>query len=321
MATKNRTSRKRKRLENPPKGDAGEKGPESEKEPPKRWYTKPLVWVGTIIGGGIGAVVTALVLGLGQAAVDPDALRDGTQKAIRGDDDLDVYVEGFFAEDEGRSIAFAHDFQPDAALSKSLVKMNAAVSDEVDARLLKLGGVRVGTLTLRIGLQSNRNQKIQIKGITPEIISRSAPLDGTLFAMGTQAGGQPVSRMVINLHERVPVAREVVKGDPFSDGTEGRPYFEENEIPLSYGRHETVIIRVNADRFYTVFNLRVKYLINNRQEEQIITDQGNQPFKLTGLHCGPGTGLMSYGRAFVVDGWYAFHPDAHPDQVRDSDCH
>ncbi|MGW0588339.1 hypothetical protein [Streptosporangium sp. NPDC002607] len=270
--------------------------------------------VATVVGG----VALAGLGWLWPELVDDAALKDGVRTEIRGDDDLDYHVETIYGEDEGRSMAFADVVLPDASLLKIMNRQNGAVSSELNDRLRAMGGVNLGKLTLRINFEGRRKREIRIVDIRPVILKRSAGLGGTLFSVPSQ-GGTPIARMVINLHEPVPVAREVVAGNPFGDGTEGEPYFEKEVISLPDGKQKTLIVRLNEKRHHSTFYLQVDYLIANEKKRILIKDRG-RPFQLTGLHCGAKPGVVSYQRAFVLVNGYKLRPDPHPERLQDSDC-
>ncbi|MET8046984.1 hypothetical protein ABZU75_05235 [Streptosporangium sp. NPDC005286] len=270
--------------------------------------------VATVVGG----VALAGLGWLWPELVDDAALKDGVRTEIRGDDDLDYHVETIYGEDEGRSMAFADVVLPDASLLKIMNRQNGAVSSELNDRLRAMGGVNLGKLTLRINFEGRRKREIRIVDIRPVILKRSAGLGGTLFSVPSQ-GGTPIARMVINLHEPVPVAREVVAGNPFGDGTEGEPYFEKEVISLPDGKQKTLIVRLNEKRHHSTFYLQVDYLIANEKKRILIKDRG-RPFQLTGLHCGPTPGMSSYKSAFGLDMGYKLEPLARPDRLEDSAC-
>ncbi|MGH3693151.1 MAG: hypothetical protein ACRDRX_03990 [Pseudonocardiaceae bacterium] len=76
-------------------------------------------------------------------------------------------------------------------------------------------------------VEGRRNQEIRILDIRPIIITRTAPLDGTLFFLPPQ-GAEPTLQMATNLDALIPIISTVdTNGHPLHDA-----YFEKNSISL-----------------------------------------------------------------------------------------
>jgi hypothetical protein len=266
------------------------------------------------------ATVIAAVLSWGAPiVVDDDRLKDKLQADIRGDEDLEYHVGAYLADDEGRSVAFADHIRPDPSLLRLMNQPNGGVSSRLHDHLLALGGVQVGSLTLRINLKGQRNEEIRIVDIRPKFVSRTAALGSTLFSAPSQAG-DPLERMEINLYEPDPVPRKVEKDMPFGADANTEPFFEHDTISLRKGQQRTLMIRMNEDKNHSVFYLRVDYLIDNKSKHLTTKGQDGKPFQVTGVRCGSTPGYLSYGRAFALDGQYRSRPVARPDQLQDSTC-
>jgi hypothetical protein len=168
------------------------------------------------------------------------------------------------------------------------------------------GGVNLEKLTIRLVLEGRRNEEIRILDIQPVIVSRTAPLDGTLFFLPPQ-GAAPTLQMATNLDVPIPVIDNVgSNGKPTH-----KPYFDAYSISLHDGEEQTLTIRATTEHFNVAFKLRVSYVIGNHEETKVIANNG-QPFRVSAPHCNTRPGIASYQHVVALQGNFSALPVQNP---------
>lgn len=278
---------------------------------------RPSKWIGGIALTAAAGLLLQLFTGVfGQwwsVSATADELRPGP--------DIFASAETIDLDDEGRSTAMAGDFQPDASLRGLLAQPGAAASPQFRDRLRANGGVNVDTLSIRLVVQGKRNQQVRIVGISPDSLHRAAPLAGTIFNVPPQAGA-PTMRMIFNLDEVNPVARNVGSDETSGQGTKDTgAFFGDTTITLHDGEQEVIVIRATTAHFYATFNLKIDYLVGTTKKSVIVTNHG-RPFRVTGEHCGATPGTLDYQRSFTLQGDFSLTPDSNPHHIpTEPACH
>lgn len=207
--------------------------------------------------------------------VDVPAIQDG----LRSGPELAVSVDMVQLDDEGLSKVTRDDHRPDAQLTALMAEPGAATATGFDQALREVGAVNLETLTLRTVFTSRRNQQINIIGIEPEIVARTAPWSGTLFSAPPQAGS-PTMNMMFDMDRVRPQARDAVYDDASATIKPGKPFFAQRTITLRDGKQQVVLVRAHTERHYVSFRLRVTYMLGDDPKTLTVDDDG-RPFELT----------------------------------------
>jgi len=206
-----------------------------------------------------------------------------------------------------------------------------------------MGGVNVDELSIRLIVNGNSPQGVRITDIHPVSQTRSAPLGGTLFYLPPQAGNATI-KMMFDLDEVVPIARDiaqlpchdvtqgdtvrcVVTDDPYPQQpltayvggavSPGESFFDNESISLADHEQQVLYIRAQVTHFSATFKLEVDYTVGNDSgdvHKVIVSDQG-QPFRVTGMPSGTGSGTVSYQAAFNLQENFSLCPVADPRSI------
>jgi hypothetical protein len=97
---------------------------------------------------------------------------------------------------------------PDPQLLHLLTQDNVASSPEFLTAVQAMGGADVDDLSIQLIVNGNSAQGVNVLDIRPVRLQRARPLGGTLFYTPSQ-GGNATLRMMFDLDEPVPVARNI----------------------------------------------------------------------------------------------------------------
>jgi hypothetical protein len=151
-----------------------------------------------------------------------------------------------------------------------------------------------GAIT-RIKLTLTGCEPVRILNMRAVILSRSQPLDGTIFAPASQGGALSLP-LRLNLDEPDPIvtATDAKTGHPYD-------YFARNTFTFAVREQHTFQITGATTRFAVTWKLDVTMDVDSRLVSETIDDKG-QPFRTTALpnlYHGPYEGLLHYRVAYA----------------------
>jgi hypothetical protein len=258
---------------------------------------------------------------------------------------LTVAAEPTFLDDQGYTIATPDGLRPGPQLLHLMTQTGAASSGRFLAGVRAIGGVNVNVLSVRLIVNGDSRQGVRVIDIRPALLHRTAPLDGTLFLIPSQAGNATI-KMMFDLDEAIPVARTianppcrlVMRGDieycvpvlrnwpypverfPATVGGElspGSQFFNNETIHLSDGEQQVLYIRAQAAHCYATFDLEIDYIIGRDTADVhklIVSDHGH-PFRVTGMQAGAKPNTVSYQEAFNLQGNFSLCAVANPSLI------
>ncbi len=211
---------------------------------------------------------------------------------------LIVRAEPTFLDDEGTMLATPDGSYPGPRLLAIMAGPQAAYSQRFVSAVRAIGGVNIDELSVRLIVTGNRTQGVRIIGIRAVAVRRARPLGGTVFLVPSQAG-TPAIDMMLDFDQPDPLARHIIGqksgSDPdraINEYVEGpRPgglYFDDDSIPLARGAQKVIVIRAQATKYFTSFDLEIDYITGSSPavNRTRVTNNGH-PFQVTGFH--PGT--------------------------------
>ncbi|MBV8892057.1 MAG: hypothetical protein JO266_08835 [Acidobacteria bacterium] len=256
-----------------------------------------------VAGAAVATIIVSVLTGIPVQLFDTVKIKD----TLRTGPDLSATADIIYMDDQGNSMVLPGDFQPDPQLRRMMAQSNGAKSPQVISRLREAGGADVENLTVRVILQGRRNQQIRILNVRPILLTRTDPLNGTLFFSPPQEGDATL-RMMFNLDEPTPIAHESIQKDEKGNGIPlkpGPPFFENTTISLNDNEQQVLVIRAEAKQHYVVFDLAIDYRIGD-SDKTIVVSYNGHPFRITGMHYGPTRDTYSYQRAFGMTGDYSY---------------
>jgi hypothetical protein len=272
---------------------------------------RPARWLVGVVVGAVAILATGILTGIPGQLLDVPAIKD----RLRSGPDLSVTAETVYLDDEGRSFATPRGVEPGAQLRRALRQPGAAASPDLVTKLRAAGGVSFAVLTLRLILEGRRNQQVDILDIRPDPASlrRAAPLAGTLFHVSAQ-GGSATLRMLVNLDEPVPVAREPRLDSATETQRPGAPFFENTTISLQDRERQVVVLRALTERYDATFRLRITYRIGD-SDKVVLVDDGGRPFQVTAPSPGPAPDTWAYQEAYDLQGDFSLCRLADPQRI------
>lgn len=177
------------------------------------------------------------------------------------------------------------------------------------------GAVVVQSGTLRLLMDNQGSDRVNIRSIRARIVDRLPPIDQTLIT-APAAGAEPLTTIAFDLDkgdsvDGVEVESPLYGGPPPSHP----PYFAENNITLNPGETEELNIIPYTGSCYCRFLLEIEIVDTKSTQTLEIGDRSGRPFELTADHghfraehilghlqCGMGEPLLYEGFATSVDG-------------------
>ncbi len=252
--------------------------------------------------GALALALTPAIPSVWGQVFDGPAVEDSVQLGP----DLSVRVDPVRLDDEGRSTATRDVFHPTTAQRHIMSRTGSAVSGAFTNVTRSADPVNLDTLSLRLTLTGHTNQQILITDIQPQIVSRTAPLAGTLFCLPPQSG-PPSMNMLFDMDRPFPVARDMrfddkttyVAGRQTRDIGLGPPFFEQRSITLHKHDQQVLLIRATTRLHYVSFRLVVTYELGDQEKHTVIDNHG-APFLVTAMLQAPHT----YGSVYQMKyGW------------------
>ncbi|MYS19904.1 hypothetical protein GTW78_06525 [Streptomyces sp. SID4948] len=164
-------------------------------------------------------------------------------------------------------------------------------------------------MTVRLTLTGNRNQRIDILDIQPDIVRKTPPLSGTYVCAPPQ-GGPSTMNMMFDMDRPRPIARDVGFGSN-DEAIPGKPFFGQRTITLGDTEQQVVLARAFTAHHYVAFRLAVTYMLGATEKHTVIDDHGS-PFQVTAINLGPGGKGTSYRRVFSLQDDYSVCQSAGP---------
>ena len=270
------------------KSPQGRKGPKDSKSSQKPWWTRPVVWVGSIASALVIAIATGYGTGVGQGLFSAIVHHKAPQQ-----EPLKINQEirnNQVAYDTRNAQAWALPYllNPASSAAHILIPPNAGSGyetpdsyiDRFDSWLFTHGGATVGVTNLVLTLIGGQGTTV-VQSICAHIIKRTKIMSGTLFFKPPQGVGVPVET-ALDLDSAEPCAR----------------YFQEHYISLSQGQSAVVDVSVVAHSDTVSWNLFIDAIVNGKQK--FIPVDSTQVLRTTGLL----PNLARYG---------VFYEDTNPD--------
>ncbi|MEU9124394.1 hypothetical protein AB0C96_31810 [Streptomyces sp. NPDC048506] len=261
--------------------------------------------MGTIVVGVAGTVLTSGLLALPGQVLNPLATKD----KLRSGPDFSASADVVRLDDEGRSAVTQDEFRPSAAQARLLTRPNSAATAGFTRLLRSIDAVNLDAVTVRVTLTGHRNQQIDIEDIRPLIVTRTAPLSGSLLCVPPQ-GGAPTMNMVYDMDRLLPVAHDVKFGsdDAHGDGNHeqglGPPFFAQRTITLHDNEQQVLLIRATTRRHYVAFRLEVDYMLGSRRKKAVIDEHG-KPFRTSALVPTSAGGRPAYRSVYTLQEDYS----------------
>jgi hypothetical protein len=285
----------------------------SHKSRPRRlvgtFLSRPFRWVMGLVVAAATALATSVLTGIPAELIDVPAAKD----MLRSGPDLSISAEIVYLDDEGRSMAIRENVKPGEQLQRLMTQPGAGASPEFVQQVWAIGGVNLGVLTVRLIVEGRRNQEIHILDIRPDITERTDPLGGTLFDVGAQAA-TPTLQMMFDMDHPNPIAHEALLDPGTEELRPGRPFFEKTTVSVRDRERQVLVLRATANRHYVAFALKIDYRIGDENKTLVVNHHG-KPFGVTGPHLGPKPDIMSYERAYQLQGDFSLCRLANPHRI------
>jgi hypothetical protein len=266
----------------------------------RQYIRKPTFWAASV-------VTTALLTLLATSAI-PRVIGQFVNGAaiedhLRRGPDIIEHAELFDPGDEGIPLptVVPGDFQPSAKLLRALSRPGSFGTQAIRSQVLALNGVNTRQIYIRVRLQGNRNEQIQILNVKLAYLHRGVPLNGVLFDVGPQGETNNI-QMDFNLDQPLPHA--LVMREGMVPSTE--PFFEAHSITLLKDEHAVLIIQANTLCYSASFMLAIKYTVGQGPiKTEIISDHGKS-FRVTGYRWK--NNFMSYRKILSLQGNFSVAP-------------
>jgi hypothetical protein len=256
---------------------------------------RPIGWVLSLVVAALAAVAVSAMTSIPEQLMDVLALKD----SLRSGDDFTAEPEIVYLDDQGRSMVTKDNVAPGAELLDAMSKPGAAASPDCLALIKDAGGIDLGDLSIRVGLQGRRNQEIRIVDIGVVIQDRSKPWQGTLFGAPPQ-GGTPTMQMIADLDKPKPVFGEVNDEEGPFNLKVGAPFFAKTWISLKDREPQELILRTFTRQHHVSFKLEIKYRIGDGTRTKVLDNNG-KPFEVTAE-------AQTYARTFELQGDFSYAP-------------
>jgi hypothetical protein len=281
----------------------GGRAPRTQNSRPNSRFKKFAFWAAGVTGAALLTLATGAVPGIMGQIFNNASIEDH----IRPGPDIIVHESLYYPDGSGvpEPTVAAGGFHASDELARTLSRSGAVSSAPVLRQIQAAHGVDVQSVFIRVVLQGNSNEQVQILNVKPVQLQRSAPLNGTLFEIGPQGAVSNI-QMGFDLDQPLPQALNVT-GSEFPVMTR-EPYFEEHSISLGKGGTAVVVIEATTQCYGASFKLAVSYLVGNASRQFIISNGGG-PFRVTGIRYSR-NGTMSYRQIFALQGNFsAIQPD------------
>lgn len=244
--------------------------------PPKqaRARKRALVWIGGIATAGVGALVAAIMSGLGSAAVtqvtrsqphEPSGLpaKIDLVSVVRGPGDTHVAAN------------------PLILSADQLDQLNGfnQTDPAYQAWFTAHGAVDVDRTDVQFTVEGNRTDLVRIVGIQP-VITCSAPLNGTLF-YSPAAGDDRSTQLFVNLDSPHSVPSYIAE-DSNGNFSRGSDFFGTYTVSLKQAEQYTFKVVASTAAHYCTFTLDMTVLAGGQTTVEHISDNG-QPFRVTAM--------------------------------------
>jgi hypothetical protein len=227
-----------------------------------RQWAKRYPWLAGAIGVAVGAVIVFAVnraLEAGSAAVSR-AVRDPLRVSVTYDDNL--YAEGF-------------DMALDSRLSQDTAVSTQGSCADVHDWGLEQGAVDVGDTFLRLVVQNNIDETVDIVGMRAEVLNRDNPITQTY--VGCPSGGvEDIIFVRFNLDDPNPTALRATATD---EGT--RPYFRKKHVEVAPDENIVFSVWASAcDHLYT-WRIAIDVVVHG-EERTMMVDLDDEPLQTNG---------------------------------------
>jgi hypothetical protein len=252
------------------------------------WWKRPLVWIGTVAGALVIAIVTAFGSGIGQtlfsaassgeprATASGSAVSSGTESGTEPTGPPVVVESAAYQVDPGFGFMYAF---PRSETIQQVTPPGLAASifgPDLD-QISRSGGVLVGPTNLQIVLRGNAVDPVEIVGMQA-VKACAPPLSGTLVYISPHdfsEGLNPIANVGFNLNALFAVAQNID-----SNGNLSGNFFTKDDVSLRYGETQTFNFWITTGR-YCRFTVQLTIDTSGAQIPETISNDG-KPFTLTG---------------------------------------
>jgi len=284
MIPPGRSDQEGRPAETVPGEPAGPANPERMAEPATRLSRQPSRWILAAGGAALIAVVAGILTGVPGHLLRPARVRE----SIRPGPDIIVRADLVHPAGQGSSMVVPGAYRPAATLAKALSHPMAADSQTLLRQIRNAGAISIGQIAIRLQLQDNRNQKIQILKVRTANIEHKAPPDGVLFYIPPQGAG--TSHMDFNLDQDSPAALTSAGGASLL-----------NSKPITLTGQQRQVLQIQAFAWCSrvSFDLAIDYQIGTIEKTEIVSGS-NGAFEVTGYRIDADRKTITYRQEYQI---------------------
>jgi hypothetical protein len=229
-----------------------------------------------VLVAAVSALITALVVGVGQELFPKENLAD----RLRPGDAIGVTV----ATDEPQAAvpgAVARE-RLDSPDSQRAVE---AIRPPFPDALGKVQLVPASRTRIYLQLTGRRSQPVNVIGMRIQVLRRQAPLTGTFFLGPGPQGDSPDLVLQATVDDPAPKLTE-----PAADASVKEPYFTTHHVSLSRGESVPIVMFVKAAHGYCEWDIAVEYVADGKTAVMHVGkngimrgDRGDRPFAISAL--------------------------------------
>lgn len=236
----------------------------------RKWWLVGAIAVTSAFGGGLLAVVTDIGALPGKAFKISEQVGPKIEEAV-GPAAIRVIDVHRLSGSPGDVLLPADPAQKNAALNDP-----ARTTDRAEWKD-RYNMISVGDVTWEIGLETFRDERVEIINMTPVLDggSCSRPLGGMLFQNGN-AGSIDMIRLSVDIDSPQPVfMTQLDRNDP------PVPYFQYRVIGLEKGKRDTIVLIARATNGYCRWRIKAEYYAAGARRELLLSRPDGSPFELT----------------------------------------
>jgi hypothetical protein len=274
--------------------------PSSKNKRKQKRLRKGLYWATGIAGTAIiSLIVTSIIPQVLGQVVNGAKIKD----AIRRGPDV-IIKEGLYYPYGGNitPVVIPGNYHPSSELVRALSKTGGMDSPVAKKQIGEADGVDLQDIFIRLILQGNRNEPVNILNVYPVNLRRTEPLNGVLFNIPGAQGEISNIKMNFNLDQLSPHALTVINNDVATN----QPFFESHSISLVDGEQAVLVIQATTYCYDASFDLAVNYMVGGATHTDVVSNRG-RPFQVSAYRVGK-TSQLSYKQDFEIRWNYSAVP-------------
>jgi hypothetical protein len=230
----------------------------------------------TILVAAVSALVTALVVGVGQELLPKENLAD----RLRTGDAIGVTV---VADEPQAAVpgAVARE-RLDSPDSQRAVE---AIRPPFPEAVGKVQLVPASSMQIYLQLTGKRSQPVDIIGMRVRVLRRQAPLTGTFLLGPGPQGSSPDVVLQATVDDPAPRLTEVTNGTAAQE-----PYFASHHVSLARGETVPFVLFAKATRSYSEWDIAIDYVADGKNAVAYVGRNGlvqgnrdSRPFAISAL--------------------------------------